>query len=110
MTINTVFNTTLAGFNFCYNDPNNPTNGRAVLALASLGLGDTVTPVVGEPGFGTPPGNIPGAPGNTAAPQNARADGLDVSSVAAAQLGNLINNRWLPLVSNGTANIGAQTA
>ena len=108
MTINTVLNTPLPGFNFCYNDPSNPTNGRAVLVLASLGLPGTVVPTIGQPGFGTPPGAIP-AVGTPQPLPNARADGLDVSTVAAAQLGNLINNRWLPLVSNGTANIGAQT-
>ncbi len=106
MTINTQFNTTLPGFNFCYNDPTNPTNGRAVLVLASIGGAGSLTPLVGEPGFGTPPGSIP-AVGTPL--QNARADGLEVSAAAASQLGNLINNRWLPLVSNGIANIGAQT-
>lgn len=106
MTINTVFNTTLPGFSFQYNDPNNSVNGRAVALLASIGAGGSVASV-GQPGFGTASGSIPGT---TGAASNVRADGLALSTPAAAQLGAFANNNWLPTVSDGIANIGAQTA
>jgi len=105
MTINTPFNTTLPGFSFSYNDPNNSVNGRAVGLLASIG-GAGSTTNVGQPGFGTAPGAIPGT---TNVPSNVRADGLALTAAAAAQIGTFINNSWLPTLADSIANIGAQT-
>jgi hypothetical protein len=100
----TIFSTTLAGFNFATNDPNNSVNGRSILALASIGA-------AGVAPFGVAPGIIPGV---TGCPTNVRADGLSLGPSVPLYFAPAIppaavetinqNPNWLQAASEGAPN------